>query len=295
MIKKSAVFMMAVLALAVLLQIALAHLQYPVKPLPLKVKTTPTPTPIPRDVKVVMVREKTPPPAKPKPAQLRAAAPQQRQTKADPATARPAATPRPRAVASAARPVKPLTLQADPAMIAAGRRLLRSKTGAPLILAAYDRIGFSAYLHHMTALGGRLYVGDAHAQKLLARVKLNWRGHTPVFAGLDFSDLGNLSAMALFRPREIADEAWIDQIVAATRRQVPAADPRGVVLLPIDKEAACLGAMRAYLAQHRQHIAQFDLFQGQYIARGDAIVLHMQSGRLAKTGQTIALDLTLRL
>jgi Tfp pilus assembly protein PilE len=178
-------------------------------------------------------------------------------------------------------------------MTESGRRLIESKISVPIVQASYDRIGFNFYLKKMRDMGGRLFVGDAIQQKILAEVIVdNYDGSYRCF-GMDEGKKDELDGMALFRPREIANEILVDEILNYARQTFGARDLRCVVLLPLDKEAAILGALKEYLNKSGYNISQFDVVWGNYLQKGWQVGLKVERGRISKTGEIINLDMTL--
>ena len=178
-------------------------------------------------------------------------------------------------------------------MTESGRRLIDSKISVPVVQASYDRIGFNFYLKKMRDMGGRLFVGDAAQQKILAEVIVdNYDGSYRCF-GMDEGKKDELDGMALFRPREIANEILVDEILNYARRTFGARDLRCVVLLPLDKEAAILGALKEYLNKSGYNISQFDVVWGDYFQAGLEFGLKVEKARVSKTREMIELDMIL--
>ncbi len=193
------------------------------------------------------------------------------------------------------RPKKlfPANYRLNHRMTESGRRLIDSKISVPIVQASYDRIGFNFYLKKMRDMGGRLFVGDAIQQKILAEAVVNnYDGIYRCF-GMDEGKKDELDGMALFRPREIANEILVDEILNYARQTFGARDLRCVVLLPLDKEAAILGALKEYLNKSGYNISQFDVVWGNYLQKGWQVGLKVERGRISKTGEIIHLDMTL--
>ena len=178
-------------------------------------------------------------------------------------------------------------------MIDVGRNLIDKKLSVPIVQASYNRIGFESYLKKMKDMGGRLFVGDAGKQKILAEVIVdNHRGRYR-FSGLDKGKKDELDGMALFRPREIANEILVDEILNYAWRSFKDSDLRCVVLLPLDKEAAILGALKEYLNKSGYNISQFDVVWGDYFQTGWQFGLKVEKARMSKTREIIHLDMIL--
>ena len=193
------------------------------------------------------------------------------------------------------RPKKlfPANYRLNHRMTESGRRLIDNKVSVPVVQASYDRIGFNFYLKKMRDIGGRLFVGDASKQKILAEVIVDDHSGRYRFSGLDKGKKDELDGMALFRPREIANEILVDEILNYARQTFGARDLRCVVLLPLDKEAAILGALKEYLNKSGYNISQFDVVWGNYLQKGWQVGLKVERGRISKTGEIINLDMTL--
>ena len=193
------------------------------------------------------------------------------------------------------RPKKlfPANYRLNHRMTESGRRLIDEKVSVPVAQASYDRIGFNFYLKKMRDMGGRLFVGDAIQQKILAEAVVNnYDGIYRCF-GMDEGKKDELDGMALFRPREIANETLVDEILNYARRTFGARDLRCVILLPLDKEAAILGALKEYLNNSGYNISQFDVVWGDYLQKGWQVGLKVERGRISKTGEIVHLDMTL--
>ena len=193
------------------------------------------------------------------------------------------------------RPKKlfPANYRLNHRMTESGRRLIDNKVSVPVVQASYDRIGFDFYFKKMRDMGGRLFVGDAAQQKILAEAIVdNYDGSYRCF-GMDEGKKDELDGMALFRPREIANEILVDEILNYARRTFGARDLRCVVLLPLDKEAAILGALKEYLNNSGYNISQFDIVWGNYFQAGLEFGLKVEKARVSKTREMIELDMIL--
>ncbi len=187
----------------------------------------------------------------------------------------------------------PANYQLNHRMTKSGRRLIDSKISVPIVQASYDRIGFNFYLKKMRDMGGRLFVGDAIRQKILAEAVVNNYDGTYKCFGMDEGKKDELDGMALFRPREITNEILVDEILNYARQTFGTRDLRCVVLLPLDKEAAILGALKEYLNKSGYNISRFDVVWGNYLQKGCQVVLKLEKGRISKTRELIYLDMTL--
>ena len=193
------------------------------------------------------------------------------------------------------RPKKlfPANYRLNHRMTESGRRLIDNKVSVPVVQASYDRIGFDFYLKKMGDMGGRLFVGDAAQQKILAEVIVdNYDGSYRCF-GMDEGKKDELDGMALFRPREIANEILVDEVLNYARQTFGDRDLRCVVLLPLDKEAAILGALKEYLNNSGYNISQFDVVWGDYFQAGLEFGLKVEKARVSKTREMIELDMIL--
>jgi hypothetical protein len=179
-------------------------------------------------------------------------------------------------------------------MIKAGRTLIDKKVSIPIIQASYDRIGFDTYLKQMKDMGGRLFVGDAPEQKILAEAIVD--NHNGIYSfGMDEGIRDKLHGLALFRPREIVNEVLVDEILDFARKTFGDRDLRCVILLPLDKEAAILGANKEYFKNSGYDISQFDMVWGHYFQEDRGFGLKMEKGRLSKTQEIIYLDMILNM
>lgn len=187
----------------------------------------------------------------------------------------------------------PARFQLNNNMIVEGRKLIDKNSSVPIVLASYDRIGFESYLKKMRDIGGRLFVGDAKKQIILAEVILDNRYGKYNFIRLDERKKDDLEGMALFRPREISDEALVNEILNCSWQFSKGSDLRCVILLPLDKEAAILGALKDYLNVCGYHISKFDIVWGNYFQTGNQFGLRVEKGRISKTQEIVRLDMTL--
>ncbi|HID10464.1 MAG TPA: hypothetical protein EYP17_04080 [Candidatus Latescibacteria bacterium] len=178
-------------------------------------------------------------------------------------------------------------------MAEVGRKLIEENSPVPMVQASYGRIGFEAYLSKMRAMGGRLFLGNAKEQRILAEVILDWSSDGYPFLGLDEGGRDRLEGMALFRPREIYGEPLIKEILDYSRPLFKGSDLRCVILLPLEKEAAILGALKEYLSGGGYQISQLDMVWGSYFQRGSQFGLKVEKGRMGKTQEIISLDLIL--
>ena len=180
-------------------------------------------------------------------------------------------------------------------MIYEGRRLIDKYSSVPIVQASYDRIGFEHYLKKMMGMGGRLFVGDAREQRILAEVFVGYGGGKYKFLGLDEGKRDELNGLALFRPREISGERLVNEILNHSWQFFKESDLRCVILLPLDKEAAILGALKGYLSKGGYNVSQFDVVWGNYFQAKNQFGLRLESGRLSKTGEIVNLDMTLNM
>lgn len=180
-------------------------------------------------------------------------------------------------------------------MIYEGRRLIDKNSSVPIVQASYDRIGFEYYLKKMMGMGGRLFVGDAREQRILAEVFVGYGSGKYKFLGLDEGKRDELNGLALFRPREISGERLVNEILNHSWQFFKESDLRCVILLPLDKEAAILGALKGYLNKGGYDVSQFDVVWGNYFQAQNQFGLKLERGRLSKTGEIVNLDMTLNM
>ena len=178
-------------------------------------------------------------------------------------------------------------------MIYEGRRLIDKNSSVPIVQASYDRIGFEYYLKKMMDMGGRLFVGDAQEQRILAEVFVGYGSGKYKFFGLDEGKKNELDGLALFRPREISEEPLVNEILNYSWQFFKESDLRCVILLPLDKEAAILGALKEYLNKGGYDVSQFDVVWGNYFQAENQFGLRLERGRLSKTGEIVNLNMTL--
>lgn len=178
-------------------------------------------------------------------------------------------------------------------MINVGRQLIDKKSSVPIVQASYKRIGFESYLKKMRGMGGRLFVGDAKEQRILAEAIVGNHYGRYSFFGLDEGKKDDLDGMALFRPREISGERLVDEILNYAWQFFKDSDLRCVILLPLDKEAAILGALKKYLNNSGYHLSRFDMVWGHYFQAGLEFGLKVEKARVTKTREILDLDMIL--
>ena len=195
------------------------------------------------------------------------------------------------------KPAKLFTanLRLNKHIIYEGRRLIDKNASVPMVQASYSRIGFEYYLKKMLGMGGRLFVGDAREQRILAEVFVGYGGGQYKFLGLDEEKRDELDGLALFRPREISGERLVNEILYHSRQVFEGNDLRCIILLPLEREAAILGALKEYLVKGGYDVSEFDLVRGNYFQVNNHFGLKLESGRLGKTGEIIGLDMTLNM
>lgn len=187
-------------------------------------------------------------------------------------------------------PSKKMVANSD--IVSKGRILISKNRPMPLIQTSYDDIGFYRYLKHMKATGGRLFVGDALEKRIVGEAVLYDNGYQYEFIG--FKDtIDDLAPMALFRPREIMGEPLAIEIISRAKGQFGNGDFRCVVILPVDKEAAILGALDDYLQSHGYPISGFGMIKGRYFMSEEKLTLRLEQGVLREPGGAIALDMEL--
>jgi len=140
-----------------------------------------------------------------------------------------------------------------------GLKLLKGKSPAPLLELGFMNIGFSRYIAMMQGLGARIFVADAGKRSLVAEAVLHIDGLGVSFIGFKEGsiDVGGLAAM----PREIVDEDIVDVILSKARRTFKGDDLRCVVILPVEKEAAFMGAIHEAIGNAGYRTEDFSLLR----------------------------------
>ena len=200
---------------------------------------------------------------------------------------------KPEASASPPRQTSAARLPLDQNMIELGRKVINTNASVPIVLASYDQIGFQSYIRRMKNLGGRLYIGDAEAQEILAEVLVSDYSGRLSFDGVNESRKYELDGMALFRPREISGEPLVDEALDYAKRVYGKRDLRCVVLLPLDKEAAILGALKKYLDCTPYKVSEFDLVWGNYEHSSSEFALRLEKGHLYDSDRIVNLNILL--
>ena len=218
------------------------------------------------------VQVKTPPPA-PKPAPQMVA-------RVKKAPARPS---KPKALAS-----KIISISREQSAI--GERMQREGQKLPAIEASWGKIGFTTYLKMMRQIGGHLYVGDTLNQSILAEVELHY--YNGQYRFMNFKSSGSLQGLALFRPREIADETLVNDILTAAFDKWPESPNLAVVvLLPARVETGFLGSLKQYLESNAHAIETFGIVRGEYFVTGSGLGLEVKTAVNRSTHQVVNLEL----
>ena len=178
-----------------------------------------------------------------------------------------------------------------------GRKVLAEKGMIPLVQTSDDQIGFYAYLKKMKNMGGRLFIGDADEQTILAEAEIfDEAGEFKIYE-IKTSAIGqvDISELAFFRPRELVHENLADEIVRKGKALFGNRDLRCVLMLPMDVEAGILGSLKQYLSDKGFSIDMFDIVWGSYLRSDSGIYLNITSGRLRSSQELVSLNLDLTL
>ena len=186
-------------------------------------------------------------------------------------------------------------LQINEKTIESGRKIVAEKGKIPLVQTSDDQIGFHAYLEKMKNMGGRLFIGDADEQAIIAEARVSERDGEFKIDGIHTSALGqiDISGLAFFRPREIIHEALADDIIDKGKAIFGNKDLRCVLMLPMDVEAGILGGLKSYLADKGFSIDMFDIVWGCYMEAHSEIYLNINRGRVRGSQEIISLNLDL--
>lgn len=172
-----------------------------------------------------------------------------------------------------------------------GLKLLKGKRPVPLLELDFREIGVSRYLTLMQNLGGRIFVADAEERSLLSEAVLHIAGTKVSFIGFKEGslDVEGLSVM----PHEIIDENIVDLIISKARLTFTGEDLRVVVILPVEREAAFIGAIDEVVRDAGLRMRDFSRFSGEYKTTG-GMSLHINEGIL-QGGKRVSLRLKLNL
>jgi len=170
-----------------------------------------------------------------------------------------------------------------------GLKLLKGKRPMPLLELDFIDIGVSRYLTMMKGLGARIFIADAGTRNLVGEAVLYIDAAKVSFIGFKGGnlDLGGLAAM----PHEIVDEDIVEVILSNARSTFTGEDLRCVVILPVEKEAAFMGAIHEAVGNAGYRMQDFSRFSGEY-RTGGRMSLFIDEGVL-RSGKRIALGLTL--
>ena len=179
--------------------------------------------------------------------------------------------------------------------INSGRSIIDGKGEIPLVQTSDDQIGFDVYLEKMKNMGGRLFIGDAEKQAIIAEAMIHKRGKKFEIESINTSALGQIDVdgLALFRPREIVRESLADEIISKGKSLFGNKDLRCVLMLPLDVEAGILGGLKRYLDDNGYAIDKFDIVWGNYLQSGPEIYLNIHRGRIRGSQQMVSLNLDL--
>ncbi|MFQ5903628.1 MAG: hypothetical protein ACE5JO_08055, partial [Candidatus Binatia bacterium] len=175
-----------------------------------------------------------------------------------------------------------------PGLIDLGKRWLEQRDGAfPGLVAHYQAgLGFSAYTHDMQKLGGRFFVRDLDARKLMAEINLRRDRLIPV-------DMGSLSSLSV-RSRDLSDEPQLRRFIQQAERTYGSARYGILLLVPISVDALVMGGIEEGLRRFGRSPEDFLTVEGRYRRRGDNLLLEVLNGR-TKAGDAVSLNLVLNL
>ncbi|MEW6078713.1 MAG: hypothetical protein AB1724_12930 [Thermodesulfobacteriota bacterium] len=184
----------------------------------------------------------------------------------------------------------PKTISINQEQSAIGSRLQKEGKKLPIIEANWSSIGFDEYLKMIKQIGGHLFVGDTMNQSILAEVELHY--YNSHYRFLKFQEPGELSQLALFRPREIADEPLVTEILSTAFEKWPDSPNLAlVVLLPSRIETGFLGSLKQYLESNDYGMESFDIVRGEYFISGDDLGLNIKTAVNRTTNQVVSLGL----
>ncbi|MBC2714970.1 MAG: hypothetical protein HF978_06635 [Desulfobacteraceae bacterium] len=188
-------------------------------------------------------------------------------------------------------------IKIDDIAVNIGRKIIGEKGKIPLVQTSDDHIGFNSYLEKMQGLGGRLFVGDAVEQKIIAEAYLKKHGDRFKLDALITPAMGQIdtNGLAMFRPREIVHEELADEIINKCRKTYGNRDLRCVLMLPMNVEAGILGGLKAYLKNHGYSIDTFDVVWGNYQRNVSGIYLNIHKGKVRNSTKIVDLNLDLSL
>lgn len=173
-----------------------------------------------------------------------------------------------------------------------GLMLLKDNSSAPLLEFDFHEIGFVRYLSMMKVFGARLFVGRAFSKSILGEAVLYNDGIKVSFIGFKDGNL-DLEGLAMSRPHEIVDDNHGEKIIASARHIFGGEDIRLVLILPLENEAAFMGAIDDIIKRAGFKMEDFSRFSGRYKDQGFASLLITKG--VLKDGKKITLSLTLDL
>jgi len=183
---------------------------------------------------------------------------------------------------------RPYEVDMHRGLIDLGKRWLEQRDGAfPALIAHYQAgLGFRVYAHDMQKLGGRFFVRDIGARKLLAEIDLRRDRLIPV-------DIGSLSSLSV-RSRDLSDEPQLRRFIQQAQRIYGPARYGILLLVPVSVDALVMGGIEEGLRKLGRSPEEFLTVEGQYRRRDDNLILVILSGR-TRSGRTVRLNLVLDL
>ena len=185
--------------------------------------------------------------------------------------------------AEAARPTvkAPQTIAPSESLIREGQQLMGGleAAGFPSIVADYrTHLGFDAYVQGMERLGGRFFVMQRGAGRLVWEIDFASGALDPVTGRTGLSP----------RSRAIRNERRVQEVLRKANTLEPG-NYEVVLLIPSRLEASLVGALQRAVTGEGREVADFSEFRGVYKSAGGRLSLEFQQARL-KSGQEVPLD-----
>jgi hypothetical protein len=173
------------------------------------------------------------------------------------------------------------TIQPTESLIREGQQLMGGleDAGFPSIVADYrTHLGFDAYVQGMERLGGRFFVMQRGAGRLVWEIDFASGALDPMTGRIGLSP----------RSRAIRNERRVQEVLHKANILEPG-NYEVVLLIPLRLEACLVGALQRVVAGDARDVGDFAEFRGVYKSAGGRLSLEFQQARL-KSGQEVPLD-----
>ena len=173
-----------------------------------------------------------------------------------------------------------------------GLRLLKGVKPVPLLELDFEDIGVANYISIMRKMEGHVFVGSGESRTILGEAVIYSNGYRVKFIGFKEGDL-DLEGLAIETPHELVETELAEEIISAAERAYKGEkDLRCVVILPVQYEAAFIGALNDAIQKAGFGLEDFTYFSGRYKNAAGGISLIIKNG-LMKKGKKVVLNIKL--